>query len=177
MQQAEPRRVYYIDTNSLMFCSRRFDDLERFRGVWDPLADLVHAGRLRAPEQVVTEAARMSLLLQAWTAANAEISVPTSDLWAAAKVITGRFTYLVNSDEPGTAGDPWLIALAQRHDASLGMFDAPCILVTEEKDRRRPEQITRITEVCKVLGIENTDVWGMFAKEGWRVGFIPNEPA
>jgi hypothetical protein len=177
MEQAEPRPTYYVDTNSLMYCSRHFNDLARFRGIWDPLAGLVRAGRLRAPEQVISEAARMSELLKVWTAANPEMSVDTSELWEAARIITRRFTYLINSDEPGTAGDPWLIALAERHDASMGLFDVACFVVTEEKDRRRPEQITRITEVCNLLGILHTDVWGMFTKEGWRVGLVPNEKA
>jgi hypothetical protein len=174
MEAAPEKRVYFIDANSLLECSRRFNDLTRFSGVWGPLENLISDGRLLAPQQVADEAAKQSVILAEWIARVDGFAVPTADLWDDATSITRRFSGLAG-DQPGTAGDPWLIALAVRHTARpVGMFDVPepCFVVTEESDRKKPQRITRITEVCAELGISYTNLWGMFELEGWRVGLI-----
>lgn len=174
MTAGEPsEKTFFIDTNSLYQCARRFDDLDRFALVWGPLADLVSQGRLRTVEQVAKECRKKSALLESWIDGLKDFEIPTSDLWAEARRITNRWTELAG-EEPGEAGDPWLIAAAQRHNGKLGLLDATntAVIVTEEVARRKAQRITRIPEACEILEIECTDLWGMFELETWQVGLV-----
>jgi hypothetical protein len=172
-----PDKTFFIDTNSLYQCARRFDDLDRFALVWGPLAELVSQGRLRTVEQVAKECGKKSALLGSWIDGLADFAIPTSDLWAAARKITNRWTELAG-EEPGEAGDPWLIAAAERHNQALGLLDAlnTAVIVTEEVARKKSQRVTRIPEACDLLGIECTDLWGMFQREGWQVGLVRFDP-
>jgi hypothetical protein len=164
---------FLIDTNSLYQCARRFDDLDRFALVWGPLAELVSAGRLQTVEQVAKECRQKSALLASWIDGLEDFEIPTSDLWSTARDITRRWSDLAG-EEPGTAGDPWLIAAAQMHNAKLGLLDASniAVVVTEEVARKKAQRVTRIPEVCDLLGVQCTDLWGMFERQGWQIGLV-----
>jgi hypothetical protein len=171
MNDDPARRTYYIDSNSLLKCARRFDDLTRFRGVWDPLSELVNQGRLRSPEQVAIEAGKQSAIVREWLSKQIGFGTDTADLWAEAKEIARAYPDIAG-DELSTDADPYLIALARRHNARVGMFDQPCVVVTEEVNRKNPQRITRIGEACDDLHIDWRDLWGMFELEGWRIGIV-----
>jgi Domain of unknown function (DUF4411) len=128
--------------------------------------------RRRTPQEVAKEARLQSpALLGPWMADLDGFEVETSDLWSCATSVTQRFPDLAG-DTPGSAADPWLIALALRHNETTGMFDLPCILVTDEKTPKRSQRVVRIPQVCDQLRIECVDLWGMFELERWAIGVV-----
>lgn len=164
--------VYFVDTNSLRLLAKKFDDPVRDRPFWEALAGFVLAGRLKAPAPVVAEARKQSRVLAAWMDGLEDFAAETSELWDEARELTRTFPFLAGSD-PGDDADPWLIALAQHHMRTTGMFDPPCVVVTQELGRKRAERTTRIPEVCRALGLECIDIWQLFEREGWGIGIVP----
>jgi hypothetical protein len=169
-------RVYFIDADSLLLLERRLGTPDASPAVWEPLAALVRAGRLRTPEQVFKEVSRQSSTLAEWLAKHPEISVPTSDLWDRAKEITGRYPDLAGA-EPGAKGDPWLIAAAERSrpTGQTSLFDRPAEpwVITQEQPRPRAQRVTRIAEVCRELDIECADLSRMLHLEGLQIALVP----
>ena len=165
-----------IDADSLLLLARRLGPPSRSPAVWKQLSQLARDGRLRTPEQINKEVSKQSEELAGWLADHPDISVQTSDLWERARNVTTRFPDVAGV-EPGTPGDPWLIALAlkikdaHQQTTAFDPVDEPWV-ITQEQPRRNAQRVTRIAEACGELGIECDDVWGMLELEGLEVALV-----
>lgn len=136
--------VYCIDTSALIAAWQERYPIENFPPFWNRIDDLITAGRLTAPVEVLRETGRRSDELHAWLNARKEMF---RELEAATQIeaanVLARFPRLVGERRLRTSADPFVIALARV---------AQMQIVTEEKPQgtlQRPN----IPDVCTALGM------------------------
>lgn len=155
--------VYCVDTSALI-------DLKPyprkvFPNLWKRLEGLVGEGRLIAPPQVREELKHIDDELLKWARSQRRMFVSLSALHLECVAeILGSFPRLIDPSKETEEADPFVIALALaagRHE----LFGHDHVVLTQERLKGgRP----RIPHVWEHYGIRYLDVFGFFAKEGWR---------
>ncbi len=154
--------TYCIDTSALIEAWQVDYPLEHFPGFWKRMEDLIAAGRLIAPEEVLRETKKRSDELHTWLNAHKEMFRELrEEIQAEAAKILARFPRLVGERKLRTSADPFVIALARVADLQI---------VTDEKPTgslRRPN----IPDVCAVLAMPPCiPIVGVIRAEKWVVG-------
>jgi hypothetical protein len=154
--------TYCIDTSALIEAWQVDYPIENFPGFWGRMDELISAGRLVAPEEVLRETAKRSGELHDWLKARKKMFrelVDTVQIEAAA--VLAKYPRLVGERRLRTAADPFVIALARVEGLQI---------VTDEKptgSMMRPN----IRDVCADLGM--SDCWaivGIIRAEKWVIG-------
>lgn len=152
---------YCIDTSALIAAWQERYPIDNFPGLWDRVDQLIDAGRLLAPMEVLHETGKKSDELHDWLKSRDAMFVELDEeIQVAVATILGRFPRLVGEKKLRTSADPFVIAMAQVRGLQI---------VTEEKptgNLNRPN----IPDVCSQLDMTTADVLGLIRLEGWIVG-------
>lgn len=155
--------IYSFDTSALMDWMGRYYPREVFPGILTRMEDLVHQGRLLAPQLVREEVAAVGTTeLDDWCEAQSGIFVPTGDLLREAVRIQARFPGLLDPKAEHEEADAYVIALAVERGG---------IVVTQETsaaEKNRPRRSHFIPDVCRDLGAPCINLLGLMRREGWR---------
>ena len=108
-------------------------------------------------DEVYHELARQDDHLFAWAKSQADLFVAlTEDVQTAARSILADYFALVDLKKRGPDADPWVVALAQIHNAKV---------VAEENPSRNADR-PKIPDVCGALGIECISIGDLLEREG-----------
>jgi hypothetical protein len=154
--------IYCIDTSALIAAWQERYPLENFPAFWRRIDDLIEAGRLTAPVEVLRETERRSDELNAWLTARKGMFRELEDaIQLEAANVLAQFPRLVGERRLRTSADPFVIALARVSSLQI---------VTEEKPTgvlQRPN----IPDVCTALGMSACmSLIDLIRAERWVVG-------
>jgi len=149
---------YSIDTSALLDGWHRYYPPDIFPPLWAKLEALIRAGDLRATEEVLQELLRKDDEVAEWATKNRELFVPVDEeIQLALAEILGRFDRLVNTQRNRSMADPWVIALAKVHEATVVTGEVP------SGNLSRP----KIPDVCQELEIPCMNLLRLFREERW----------
>ena len=148
--------VYSFDASALIEAHKSYP-MEIFPSLWVELEQLIKSDRLKMSEVVFDEVQDQEI--QEWfkeKQLKSHIRVPINQIdQNNVQVLVPR---LVNPQTGESAGDPWVIALAQELQN--------CVVVTHEKMSGKGGR-PKIPNICKELGIECINLLDLFRKENW----------
>lgn len=154
--------TYCIDTSALVEAWQVDYPIENFPGFWRRMDELIDAGRLIAPEEVLREMTKRSDELHAWLNARKPMFrdlVEAVQIEAAA--VLAKYPRLVGERKLRTSADPFIIALARVEGLQI---------ITDEKPTGsllRPN----IPDVCADLNMPPCmPTVGMIRAEKWVLG-------
>lgn len=153
--------IYCIDTSSLVAAWQERYPIENFPAFWVKVDELIIAGRLVAPIDVLYEIKKRSDELHAWLKPRSVMFRELDDaVQIAAAQILAQFPRLVGERKLRTSADPFVIALARVEDLQL---------VTDEKPTG---SLTRpnIPDVCAQLSMTSVGILHLIKSEKWVVG-------
>lgn len=142
---------FCFDTSALSYMWYRDYRPSAFAPVWRILADSIDEHAAIAPREVYLELERSrNAEMFKWMKAHKAMFVPdTPDLVAAVIALEREFPNLVEHDKEPYDADPWVIALAETHGAS--------VITGEQGNGNRLGGMTKprmkIPDVCRVKGI------------------------
>jgi len=150
---------YSIDTSAILDGWVRYYPPDTFPGLWERIDELIEDGHLRATEEVLHELEKKDDDAHAWAKERKDsLFVPIDDeIQPAVTDILENFERLVDTRKNRSAGDPFVIALAQIQS---------CTVVTGEGatgNLSRPN----IPDVCTELGVPCVNLLKMIRSEGW----------
>lgn len=154
--------TYCIDTSALIEAWQVDYPIENFPGFWSRMEELIDAGRLVAPEEVLRETAKRSDELHVWLNARKQMF---KDLVEAVQIeaanVLSKYPRLVGERKLRTSADPFVIALARVEGYQI---------VTDEKPTgslMRPN----IPDVCTDLKMPPCmPLVGVIRVEKWVLG-------
>ena len=157
--------IYCIDASSLINL-KQYYKRKVFSGLWDKIEEMVHTGRLIAPDEVRREIAKDDLL-GPWAKKNKKMfRNPDQELMDTTKDVIKDFTNLAEPGKFGPAADPFIVALAlleeRRGFRSLLQERSSCLVVTEER------RTHGIPVACTHYDIECVTLVDLFDREGWE---------
>lgn len=170
MADGPVRRIYAFDSSSLIELSLGMSRLFPIAGVWDRLAEMVAAGRIRLPQEALNEIRDEDL--GAWVRRQAGMVVPTADVIAVAMDVV-RETGLCDTEKARTDADPFVVALAEvvRETAEAPLLeDVEVVVVTQEV--AKPGKLN-IPSVCEERGVSTVTLSGFFELEGITASLSP----
>lgn len=152
---------YSIDTSALIEGWHRLWPPDIVAPFWDNLDRLIHAGDLRATEEVLKELEKKDDAVWAWAKQRqSRLLVPIDDrIQVAVKALLANHQRLVDTRKNKSGADPWVIALAQIENATV---------ITEESFTGNIAK-PRIPDVCAALEIPCVNLLGLIRQEGWQV--------
>lgn len=149
---------YSIDTSAILDGWRRHYPPDVFPGLWARIEGLIVAGHLRASEEVLQELERKDDEVYEWADRQDGFFVPIdSAIQPVVSSILASFEKLVDTRSNRSAGDPFVIALAQLHK---------CAVVTGEKATGRPDR-PNVPDVCQALHVPCISLLDMIRQQGW----------
>jgi hypothetical protein len=154
--------VYCIDTSALIAAWQERYPPENFPRVWERFDELIAAGRLVAPSEVLRETSKRSDELHGWLKEHYRMfrELENAIQIEAAKVLAA-YPRLVGERKLRTSADPFVIALARVESLQI---------VTDEKptgNLMRPN----IPDVCSGMGMPDTiNLLQLIQAEKWVVG-------
>ena len=150
--------MYVIDTSALLDGWVRYYPPDVFPQLWSNLEELVAAGELLAPDEVLSELAQKDDDAHKWAKKNSAMFVPLdAEVQEATTEILSEFPRLVGAMKDRNRADPFVIALAKIKQA---------VVVTAEKSigtRDRP----RIPIVCEHFDIGHRTLLQLIREKGW----------
>lgn len=149
---------YVFDTSALIGAWVRSYPPDAFPALWDSLDELVEAGELSAPEEVLEELKSQDDDLYKWVKdRKAAIIVPTSRaVMLEARAILADHPRLTMPGRGRGRADPFVIALA----ATQGT-----VVVTQEQGGSASKP--RIPYVCEQRSVECAELLDVIRREGW----------
>jgi hypothetical protein len=154
--------TYCIDTSALIEAWQVDYPIENFPGFWNRMGELIDAGRLVAPEEVLRETTKRSDELHAWLKARKQMFRELVDaVQIEVAAVLAKYPRLVGERKLRTSADPFVIALARVEGFQI---------VTDEKPTgslMRPN----IPDVCNDLGMQPCwPIVGIIRAEKWVLG-------
>ncbi len=152
---------FSIDTSSLVAAWAERYPIDVFPSFWDRLAELIASGALVACREVLRELERRDKDLHTWCRAHDGFFVEIDDPMQSRVIeIMGKYPKFVDERTGKSAGDPFVIALAARHDPRL-------VVVTEENGgtAQRP----KIPFVCREEDVPCINLLQLIREQGWRI--------
>jgi hypothetical protein len=154
--------TYCIDTSALIEAWQVDYPIENFPGFWSRMNELIEAGRLVAPEEVLREITKRSDELHAWLNARKQMFRELIDeVQIEAAAVLSKYPRLVGERRLRTSADPFVIALARVEGLQI---------VTDEKSTgnlNRPN----IPDVCADLKMQPCwPIVGVIRAEKWVLG-------
>jgi len=165
--------VYCIDSSALIDL-RQLYPRRIFPGVWEKLTELVRAGRLIAPREVLKETEKDEEL-PSWYKSNKRMFVGLDEEQGQiVSEILKKFPALTDQTKETPDADPFIIALAisRNRKAKKSLFGPNHVVLTRERAGTggRP----RIPDVCRYCAVDcmagPAALTDMFQKEGWTFG-------
>jgi len=151
---------YAIDTSGLVDGRRRYYPPTVFPGLWQNIEDLITAGSLFAPEEVLNDLARQDDEVHAWARTQAGLFVPLDDdIQQATTDILTIYAEWIPADRSRNVADAFVVALARVRN---------CPVVSGEKWTGSPyPDRVKIPNVCEGLGIRHMSFLEMLQDIGW----------
>jgi len=160
---SDPPAIYCIDTSALIDLRRRYPP-KVFGVLWLKVEELVAAGRLIAPREVLRELQRGDDEMHQWAKKHRAMFVDLDhDQQTLLKEILAAFPGWVDTATDRPVGDPMVIALARSR--TLADADAPRVVVSHELLGGRGA--TKIPNVCQQYGIQHMQLVDIFEREEW----------
>lgn len=151
---------FSFDTSALIEAWHRRLPHDVVPSYWSKLEGLIEQGEVGCIDAVKRELEAESDELLEWFKAQKKIvRVTTPEVVQAVQSIMGRFPSLVRSRSSRDAADPFVIALAQVHRATV---------VTEELPAGDQAKRVKMPNVCRALGVQCIDVYGFARVQEWR---------
>lgn len=170
------RRIYCIDTSSLIYCQHAFGDrpskVQFYAAVWDLLDRLAGDGRMQAPHLAFGEITKNNDHIGQWAHAHAAVFRPKGE--HAARVVEilkepGQRLVAKTAPRGAEEADPWVIALAEGINAvSPTLWDQQIGVVVGEEAK-----VGGIADICRRRTVEHLDFTGMLSAEGLSFGPPP----
>jgi hypothetical protein len=153
--------VYSIDSGALIDCWVRKYPPDFLPTLWQQLSDLVAAGTLIAPEEVLLELERGGDELYAWAQARrAAFLPPSAQVQTRVAHIVNAFPTFVPERAPdGIWADPYVVALAQESGGAV---------VTSELMAPGNARNLKIPNICQTLNVRCLGPLAFFRECGWR---------
>lgn len=154
--------VYCVDTSALIAAWQERYPPENFPRVWERFDDLIAAGRLVAPTEVLRETSKRSDELHGWLKQRGTMFRELADsIQIEAANVLAVYPRLVGERKLRTSADPFVIALARVESLQI---------VTDEKPTGNPNR-PNIPDVCVGMGMPQTiNLLQLIQAEGWVVG-------
>lgn len=152
---------YSIDTSSLVAAWAERYPIDVFPSFWDRLAALIAAGELVACREVLRELERRDTALHDWCRVHDGFAMEIDDPMQEHVIeIMGKYQKFVDERTGKSAGDPFVIALAMRHNPGL-------VVVTEENGgtAQRP----KIPFVCQQEDVVCINLLQLIREQGWKI--------
>jgi len=149
---------YSLDTSAILDGWRRHYPVDTFPGLWDNLASLINKGDLRATEVVSDELKKQDDELLDWCVKQSSLFV-SIDGPVQSKVaeILSKHPNLVNAGKGRSGADPFVIALAEIHGATV---------ITGEVITAK-SKMPRIPDVCEERGVAWGNLLFLIKQEKW----------
>jgi len=161
-EETSARPPYVVDTNIFMDWQARYYPTAVFVSLVENIDQLIHEGRLIAPELVREELESVGTnQLTAWVQKRKEIWVPNGDLFAVTMAIQSQFPGLLDPKAEYEEADAYVIGLAQMRDGLVVTSETPAA------EKRKPKREFFIPDVCRELGIPCINFLGMMRREKW----------
>lgn len=168
------RRIYCIDTSSLVYCQRSFGDRSTkvtfYGSIWSLLDRLADDGRLLAPHLVYVEITRNKDHVGQWAIDHQGVFRPKGEqAGRVVQVLKEPGQRLVDPAAPRGAeeSDPWVIALAEGISATPPtLWDERQLGVVVSEETK----VGGIREICQRRGVEHVDFTEMLTSEGLSFG-------
>ena len=155
----QPRKIYCIDTSAILEVWTRWYPIEVFGSLYQKLDELINAGRLIAPAEVLHELLRQSDAVSQWATSRRKMFHDLSeDLQNATKEVLRKCSAMVNPNKMKTEADPFVVALARMKGG---------VVVTQETPSGNPERLM-IPDACQLLKISCISIIGLMRKENWK---------
>lgn len=152
--------LYCIDTNSLILGRIERYPYPAFRSLWDNIEQLVHDGRLIAPEDVFAELKHHEDDVTAWATQHRQLFVPFEHRMAESlALLAAAFPQLSSSIRSRGAAsdtDQLVVALAKARG---------CFVVSEEGKGSAAKP--KVPELCRHLGVSQIRFLDIILREGW----------
>jgi hypothetical protein len=150
---------YCFDTSALIEPWVRHYPPDVFRSVWDKLAEVVEAGTVRAPMEVMRELERQSDPLFEWVTRIPALFVELDTAHAVrCKDIVNAFPNLVKPNSPKSQADPFVI----------GMAELAGVPVVTYETRAKANAAPKIPNVCDARGVPCIGFVDVLRAEGFR---------
>jgi len=155
------RRLYSIDSSSLIHGWCRIYRPKNFGLVWKRIDALIEEGRLRASIEVLHELKKKDDDLFTWAKERKEaLFIELDDACQHEVVrIMSKYERLVDTSKGRSGGDPFVIALA-------ATMRPPMTVITEEQPGKKNSP--KIPNVCSEEGIPCMGLADMIEQEDWR---------
>jgi Domain of unknown function (DUF4411) len=152
---------YVFDTSSMIGAWVRSYPPDHFPGVWYELDSLIDAGRLVAPDEVLSELRAQDDGLHRWVVDRTDkmILPTTRAVMLEARAILADHPFLTKTGTGRAAADPFVIAVASMQGL---------VVVTQELGGTI--QKPRIPFVCQERGIQCIPFLEVIRLEGWTFG-------
>ncbi len=150
--------LYSLDTN--VFTQRRKNYPPAvFASLWERMTELIAAGDAQATEYVQIELEKQDDEILEWTKSQERLYVPIDEpIQHAVKAILSRHMRLLDDRKGRSGADPFVIALAQIHGATV---------VTEERLTGSLQKRPNIPDVCSALQIRCIPLVQLFTERKW----------
>lgn len=113
--------AYCIDTSAILDGWNRYYPREVFPLLWDNLENMISAGRLVAPDEVLRELAKNDDGAYEWARLHKGLFCPLDDnIQEATAEILAAFPRLVNNERNRSVADPFVIAVAKFRKFPIG---------------------------------------------------------
>jgi predicted nucleic acid-binding protein len=157
-QRPQPR--YLLDSSVLIEAYQRNHPPDVNESFWERLSSLVSNGLARMPDEIYREIERKADGLLDWCKERKDdlvMPIEEAEQRAVAEVLAAH-RRLVDTKKGRSMGDPWVIAFAKVHGASV---------VTEE-DATGNIVTPKIPDVCKAMGIPCMNTLSLIRAERWK---------
>ena len=145
-----------VDACSFTELRRRYPR-QNFPAVWELVEDLVTQGRLISVADIFVELDAQDDEVSSWAQSHQGIFLPLSeDIQTQARDILRSYPNLIDLKKRKSSADPFLIAAAIIHEATV---------VTQEKPSGGP-QVVKIPDVCRGYRIPCIQLLEMLQEEG-----------
>jgi hypothetical protein len=149
---------YVIDTGALIDLWRRRYPKDVFRTLWDKIDEMIRAGDLIAPQEVLGELAKQRDELSGWAKKQKFFINLEGEQLKWVMDIMGTFPSLVDANSTDPNADPFVIALA----ISRGWN----VISSENPGGRSPRK--RIPDVCAHYKVRCLSLLEFFREKQWN---------
>ena len=152
-------RLYVIDTCAILDWLRRYYPKDVFPVLWHKLNSLITSRRMISPYEVFKEIEIGDDWILEWANQHKYmfLSPSANEQKYVSTIIIGNKIKAPKRKRSGLWADPWVVALA---------WDRQAIVVTGEQPAGSSPP-SKIPDMCRILGIECTDLLGMMRREKW----------
>lgn len=151
--------MYCLDTSAILHAWRRDYPPDTFRTLWAQLDDMIRAGHIVSPDEVLLELERGGDEIHAWAAGHDNFFVePDAQVQGVVQHIVDTWPQFVpDESHDGVWADPYVIALASVREATVVTGE-----VLAPDNARRP----KIPNIRRELDVPWLTLLGLLRNEG-----------